>query len=654
VTAIAPDPFDPQTAYVGTAQGGVWKTTDGGGTWSPLFDQEPSLAIGAVATDPSTLGTVYAGTGEANRSIDAYAGLGLFKSTDGGAGWAKIGGNQFDGCYFADVAVKGDDPNVLLAAPTSIQGRYNKTCPSAGVFRSTDGGSTWTRVLSGIPYDLAADPGDPSTWLAGLGSSKNSSLNGVFRSTDGGVHWSLVTSGLPQPGFTPYGRVALASGSDGQHWYAAIANDITQQLVGLYSSTNGGTRWKKMTAPTGLCSTQCGYDLVVAADPADPTTAYVGGTALYTYPAGSSKSTRIGYGDNGIHVGIHALSFDVDGALWVGTDGGAYRTADEGATFANLNNGLSILLFNQGAVGTADRFVAGTQGTGTLDSSNGTWTGLEIGDGGFSAIDPTDPSTVYVTSSPGWIQSNDVAEKTTDRGTSFTVVFPPLGQKYPGQYIAPLAMDPADPNTLLYGANQVFETTNGGGSWRSISQTFGSCPTTGKPTGCVTAIASAPGDRSTVYAGTHTGQMFVTRNRGATRWIDTGPNGLDGKYVTSIEVSPADPTNAYASVAGFGTAHLYETDDAGGSWNSVSGTGSGSLPDAPVDAIQVDWTADPPVLYAGTDVGPYSSTDGGGTWAPVGTGIPAIPVMALILDQQAGRLIALTHGRGAYSLDLTG
>jgi len=463
VTAIAPDPFDDQTAYVGTAQGGVWKTGDGGVTWSPIFDQQPTLAIGALATDPSTPGTIYGGTGEANRSIDAYSGLGLFKSTDGGAAWAKVGGTRFDGCYFADVAVKADDPNVVLAAPTVIAGRYHKACAATGIYRSTDGGSTWTRTLAGNPYDLAADPTNPSIWIAGMGSSMNRPLNGVFRSTDGGRHWSSSMQGLPSVFSVPYGRVALASGSDGQRWYTAIANERTPQtLVGLYKSTNGGQRWSKMMAPTGLCGSQCAYDLALLADPADPTTLFVGGAGLYVYQSGASQATRLGYGDDGIHTAIHALAFAPDGALWVGNDGGVYRSTDGGSTFGNLNGGLSIVEFNQGAVGTSDRFVAGTQGNGTVEYSSGTWTDLEVGDGGYSAIDPTDPSTVYVTSSPGWIRTTDVVEKTTDAGSSFAVVFPPPHQANPAQFIAPLEMDPAQPGTLLYGGNQVYETADAG------------------------------------------------------------------------------------------------------------------------------------------------------------------------------------------------
>jgi len=133
-----------------------------------------------------------------------------------------------------------------------------------------------------------------------------------------------------------------------------------------------------------------------------------------------------------------------------------------------------------------------------------------------------------------------------------------------------------------------------------------------------------------------------------------GPNGLEGKYITSIVVNPADPTQAYVGVAGFGTSHFYRTDNAGGTWVPLSGSGAGALPDAPVDTVTVDWTADPPTLYVGTDVGPYTSTDGGSSWAVLGTGLPTVPVMALILDQSAGQLIALTHGRGASSLNLSG
>jgi photosystem II stability/assembly factor-like uncharacterized protein len=318
-----------------------------------------------------------------------------------------------------------------------------------------------------------------------------------------------------------------------------------------------------------------------------------------------------------------------------------------------LNQGLAITEFNQGAVGSMGSMLAGTQAEGTLSYADGQgWEALERGDGGFSVIDPRDPNTIYVTVSPGTIQASGVVEKSTDGGATFSVVFPPPGQTYPGQFIAPLVMDPRDPDTLYFGQNQLFESTDAGATWRAISPVLGPCPPVGVPTGCITSIAPAPSDPETIYLGMHTGEVLVTRDGGHSGWVNTGLNGLAGKYVTSIVVNPSDSEQAFAGEASWGMPHLFRTDDAGGLWSSVVGVSPSSLPDAPVDAIVVDWSATPRTMYVGTDVGAFYSTDQGSSWSPLGTGMPNTPVMDLLMDRGAGKLIALTHGRGAFWLSL--
>ena len=314
---------------------------------------------------------------------------------------------------------------------------------------------------------------------------------------------------------------------------------------------------------------------------------------------------------------------DGQGALWVGNDGGVHLTADQGATFTNLSAGLSITEFNQGTTGTSGFMLAGTQANGTLAYSEGEgWKAIEIGDGGFSVADPRDPNTIYVTASPGTVQDSGVVEKSTDGGATFSVVFPPPGVTFPGQFIAPLVMDPSDPDTLYYGQNQLFKTTDAGATWTAITPVLGLCPPVGVPAGSITSIAPAPSD------------------------------GLAGKYVTSIVVNPVDAEQAFVGEASFGMQHLYRTDDAGETWVSASGTASSALPDVPVDSIAVDWAAHPMAMYAGTDAGAFYSTDDGLTWSPLGTGLPTMPVMNVLIDREAGRLIALTHGRGAFWLSL--
>lgn len=397
VTALVVNPMNASIVYMGAAQGGVWKTTQGAvpnAVWTPLTDTLASLSMGALAVDPATCtrtgcNTIYAGTGEEDFSGDSYFGAGIFKSIDGGQTWTKLPGTitnvtgitsftgPFDsavgGAHFSSLAIDPNNSQVLLAAVqifVNVNGGV-----SSGIYRSADGGNTWTNVRGGgAGIDIAADPGHAGTFYATLGSPAGSSSNGIYKSTDDGMTWSAIsgTGASSVPSGTGAGRIALAfapSSSGPGTLYAGVQDPTPgpnlNGLLGLFKSTDGGATWTNLTTAPKYCSPQCWYDNVIRTQPNDPSgnTVYVGGSAdsggsfatLYRSTDGGSTWTNVSADAGGaplIHTDMHALAFAADSSvLYIGNDGGVWATSDlptSGSAipnWTNLNETLQITQF---------------------------------------------------------------------------------------------------------------------------------------------------------------------------------------------------------------------------------------------------------------------------------------------------------------------
>ena len=641
VTSIATHPTDRRIAYIGTSNGGVWKTTNDGVNWTPLFDAQPSLAIGTVAIDPTDPEIVFAGTGESNFGGPSYFGAGLFRSADGGSTWSKVGGSLFDECHFSGVEVKpGDGGTVVVSVHgygSSVWEGWGDRCAGPGVWRSTDGGDSFERVLrKDAPSDLAVAPNDSSVWFAAFNFG-----DGIWKSIDSGATWTR----LKEPPTKGMGRVELdvqaSTSAPTQVVYAAIA-DPYEDLRGVYRSDDSGKTWARLARPDQHCAYQCSYNLTLAIDPGNPERAFFGGVYLNRYVARTPK--LIGW--NKIHVDFHALEFDSARRLWIGGDGGVYRTSDGGATFSNLNSDLGTNLVYPGMSGSyAGPLFAGFQDNGTAAYvGSKAWNFVNWGDGFFTATDPTNPNPVYVTS-----QFLSLTKIANGRRCKYLEAIGLRDAGNPGRapFQAPLAMHPRNRKVVYAGTYRIFKTTNGDSTvchktrWSVISQFFDSA---------VTAIGPAPSDPDTVYAATQRfgpGGLWVTR--GSKKWTDTGNNGLPDRTVTDIAVHPTEPGTAWVAVTGFDGGHVYRTANFGGSWTDVSG----NLPDAPANAIVADARSEPLTLFVGTDVGVFWSTDDGSTWRNTSVDLPNTVVMDLILDPVADQLIAGTFGRGVWSASLT-
>ena len=636
VNAIAPHPTNANVAYVGAAQGGVWKTTDGGTNWTPLTDSQDSLGVSSLAVDPRDGNTVYAGTGDADGFGPRYFGVGILKSTDGGQVWQRIGASQFTNCYVADLVVSPANSQTIVAAAHA----FGYAGCAQGVYRSTDGGQSWTKTSSGScrPTSLAVSRQTPSTWYAGFAGCD---VAGVFKSTDSAANWQRASSGLPAANEMTRLKLATAP-SDGSRLYVILANG--RELRGIYTSGNGAASWSALSTDGTFCNFsqkpgygQCNYDLSLAVSSADPGTFYAGGTKLYKYTGFGDAHSLIGYGTGGIHVDQHVAAVDATNRVWFGNDGGVYRTADGGVTFQTLNAGLGITQFEPGNSGHLDSlFIGGSQDNGLVEYKGAlSWPAFTeyLGDAGYSAIDPANSSYIFTS------YVNGVVYRTLDGGrTQVSEVFsPPAGED--SEFYAPLVMDQADGRRLYIGTTRVWRTTDRGSNWSSISANF---------PGTITALGVPPGAPSTVYAATN-GTLQVTKDSGA-NWVNTAGNGLPNRSFTDI-IAPSSPGTAYVTASGFdptgGNGHVFKTTNHGAGWTDISG----NLPNTPANAIAVDERTNPATLYAGTDVGVFASRDGGASWLSVAD-LPNAVVMDLTLDDHTDKLIATTFGRGAFAVPL--
>jgi uncharacterized protein (TIGR03437 family) len=664
VNAIAIDPRDNNVVYIGAADGGVWKTLDGGVNWTPLTDNQPSLANGSITLDPSHPDTIYVGTGEENFSQDSYYGAGILKSTDGGQTWTNIVG-PFDEDYIGAIAVHPTSSQVVLCAAQS------------GVWRSADAGNTWTATLQlpvadaqGTPrvhgvatsaaISVVFDPSNGESVYATLGRPKGDSNNGLYHSTDGGQTWTRVTgTGSASLPTSDVGRVELAiAPSSPATMYVQIssARQSFGSLLGVYKTSDAGTTWTKLNtgALAGTWGGQLWYDNTIRVSPKDPNVVWAGGLGvLRSLDGGTTWNGISQVGPNGmqIHVDFHHLAFTPDGSkLYLANDGGVFSTTDittARPNWTNLNGTLSLTQFYPGmsmdAGGTA--LIGGAQDNGTqLYDGVGSWTNVTCGDGGFTAMDLSLSTVLYaacqdiqilraiaINGSVRWHESDSGIDQTDN-----------------SEFIPPMVIDPSNPQTLYFGTYRLWQSLDGTGQWTAISPDL-----SGAQNNTIRAIAVAPSDPNTVYAGTRNSFVQVTTNalQGARAiWTDRSA-GLPSRVVTAIAVDPLNSATVYVTFSGFLSGltkfdgYVYRSTDGGATWTNITG----NLPNLPVNDIAVDPDL-PNTLYIATDAGVMVTTDGGNSWSSLGNGLPRVVVHSLVMSRKARLLRAGTHGRSVWEI----
>jgi photosystem II stability/assembly factor-like uncharacterized protein len=666
------------TFYFGGVDGGVWKTTDAGTVWKPMFDHEPVASIGAVAVAPSDPKVIYVGTGESDIRSDLASGDGVYRSDDGGATWKQIG--LTDSRQISRILVDPTNANIVyVGALGHAYGPSNER----GVFKSTDGGAHWQHVLDKGPdvgiADLAMATSKPqilfaTTWNAHRPPWSNyppleGPGNGLYRSTDGGAHWTQISGhGLPEKA---WGRTGIAVGAQGHRVYVTI--DCPGHS-GLYRSDDGGDTWKLVNTDPRLTS-RAWYFMALAIDPNNPDVLYIPNVALYRTEDGG-KTIQIVRGAPGGD-DYHQIWIDPKNSnhLMLGVDQGATVSLDHGKTWTTWYNQPTAQLYH---VTTDHRFpyaiYGAQQDSGSIavysrsDHQNldtRDWFLPGGSEGGYIAIDPKDEDIIYLTDTYGSVQR-------FDRRTSFSQnIAPwPLGgfdlainkRRYRDPWTPVLVFSPADKTSLYLGTQYVMKTVDGGLHWQRISPDLtGSVPGTSEagPTteanakqrgyGVVYTIAPSPLDANEIWAGSDTGLIHLTTDGGKT-WSNVTPPGLTPwSKISLIEASHFDPATAYAAVDRHRLddqkPYLYITHDYGKTWKlSVNGI----PPHDFLRAVRED-PAQKNLLFAGTEFGIYASFNGGANWQPLQLNLPVSSVRDI--DIHGSDLIVATHGRSFWVLD---
>jgi len=659
--SLAIDPTNVSRVWAGAASGGLWLSTvagEGADAWTRVETGFPSLSVSAIVLQPSDPDVMYIGTGEISRYVRPLIGtpgarssygLGVLKSTDGGATWATTGLTWTFDQSRAVLAMKMDpaDATVLWAAT------------SEGLYKTTDAGINWTLSHAELmAMDVVVDPTDGDVVYVSHGQLgvPPDGVAGIYKTTDGGSNWTMLGGGLPT---TDFGRTPLAISADGQTVYAGVSSAAGRNAVGLYRSTNAGASWS-LRDGTNWASSQAWYDNVVAVSPADEDLVFASGLDVYRSTTGGSGLSQVaywwmGYGGvvpNGgpegpsdyVHADQHAITFEPGDpqTVYIACDGGVFKSTDGGVNWDGKNGGLRTTQFYAGfANGSATTNLAlgGLQDNGTLLWTGGdSWDKTFGGDGGWCAIDPTDEDVMY----EEYVYLN--IHKTTDAGANWFEVHSLSSGS--ANFIAPFVMAESDPDVIYGGMLSVEKTTNGGSSWFYPD---GDSDWNGTP---VATIGVSPTNENFVIAGTGDSGSSPTMEvrwswDGGGSWTVVAGGQLPDRYPTDFHYDRNDPFRIWATFSGYGTGHVFESTDGGGTWTDRSS----NLPDIPVQCVALD-PDHPSIAYVGTDLGVYQSQDGGASWADFNAGIPIAMVIDLAVHPASGKMRAATFGNGVWEVDL--
>lgn len=652
VRAIVVHPTNPNLVYIGAVSGGVWRTTDGGSSWAPLKDNMENLAVCSMVMDPTNPNIIYAGTGEGFFNGDAIRGEGIFKTTDGGATWSRLSSTNNANFYYVNKLIIDNTTNTLWAATRK------------GLFRSNDGGNTFTGILVGTGgadvhcTDIEISYTSPPIIYAAFGIFQNGS---VYRSTDGGNNFTLNL------GHASYGRIEIAtSKSNPAVAYVSIMNSSTNGIAAMGVTTDWGSTWNTITTPGPTYSgssdyaiPQAWYDNIIYVDPDNPAIVYAGGIDFW-------KSTNSGtswvqksnwYPQAGapqyVHADQHAIAFAPSNSslMYLGNDGGMWKSTNKGENWSSLNNGLYITQFYYGAVApTGAKYYGGTQDNGTIGTTGShSWTELLGGDGGATEVDFVNPNNIYME------YVNFAFFKSTDAGASFFKAMNgiPTGPNFwdgttdRTLFITPFSMDPNNSSTIVGGTYRVWRTINGAANWTAISGDL-TGDGSGQQGARISTVIIAKGNSNVIYVGCTNGRVQVSTDGGA-NW-NLRNSGLPNAYITRIATDPSNPAIAYVTFSGFTAgSKVYRTADYGVSWTNISS----NLPNLPVNCVIVHPT-NPNSIYVGTDLGVFTTTNGGTNWFQDIGGMANVSVHDLDYRSSDNRLFAATHGRSMYSANLSG
>lgn len=680
IVAIAVDPNNRAHYYIGAASGGVWETYNDGTSWTPVFQNEPAYSIGAIAIDPKNPYVVWVGTGEANSQRSVGWGDGVYKTEDGGKHWTNMGLKTSE--HIGKILIDPGNSNIVFVA---AQGPLWGPGGDRGLYKTTDGGKTWKDVLkidenTGV-NDVEMDPSDPNILYASAyerrrhvwGFIDGGPEGGIYKSTDLGNTWTKLTHGLPT---VDMGKIGMAvSPVDPNVVYATI--EAADGKGGIFRSTDYGQTWERRNSFDELAM----YYATIYADPVDVNRIYIMNTYIHVSNDGGKTLHRLD--EKWKHVDSHVMYIDPHDPDYylVGCDGGLYESYDRAKNW-DFKSNLPITQFYNVAVDNSKPFFyiyGGTQDNNSVGGPSQTMSASGIvnsdwfitvgGDGFQSRVDPVDPNTVYAESQYGGLVR-------FNRKTGQILGIQPQQGKNEAplrwQWDSPILISPFDHNTIYFGANKLFKSTDRGDSWTEISgdltrhldvnkmkimgRIWGPDAVAKNSSttfyGTTTCISESPLKRGLLYVGTDDGLIQVTDNDGKT-WRKVGkfPGVPDMTYVSTIVPSSHDVNTVYAAFDNHKDEdfkpYILKSTDQGRTWMSISS----NLPkDGPVHAIAEDYK-DPNLLFVGTEFGLFFSNDGGGKWVQLKGNFPTIPVMDLAIQKRECDLVAATFGRSFYVLD---
>lgn len=696
-TAIAVHPTNPNLVYVGTASGGVYRTTDGGTNWMQIFASAQTLAIGAIAIAPSNPEIVYVGTGEPNGG-NTFFGVGLYRIDNAGT-TANLTGplnkdaannDVFTGNSISRIAVNPTNPDMIFVGTTTgrrgFRSIFFPNAPVEGVYRSTNATGAapiFNRITSGATdttdisiLDVVIDPLNPDL----LVYSSLSDNVGLFRTTNATAATPTFTKTLDLKDATNR-RSEQTAELAVQHTVAqnpAIFYAAAGKGKGtIYRSADGGATWT-IQVNNQFCQDQCFYDIAVAVDPSDAANVYIGGQSNIIF----AKSTDSGASFTTNNVNLHADSQVLTVApsnsntIYFGNDGGIFKSIDAGANFTSLNNTqFSATQFISIAVHPFDPnfTIGGTQDNGTnFYQTNATWTRVDGGDGGFAQIDQNAPDTTNVrmyhtyfnvTGLQGYGTVSNVAaalaQNWTFRGCQAAgTTGNGISCNGAVNFYAPLERGPGNPNTIYYGSDRLYRSDDTGATNTVVSQ---NPIVAGVP---ISSIGISPQDDNVRIVGLNNGGLYGTSTPGATTLADLDPaNAVPNDPINRSIIDPRSKTTAWVTLSTYTNPGVWKTTNvnnpapsgteaaAAPTWTNASGTGGANpLPKVPINAIVID-PLDSNRVYVGTEIGVYMTADGGANWSVFGTGLPVVPTFDMEITNADPRMVRIaTHGLGMFQI----
>lgn len=640
VRSVVHHPTKEGWVYIGAAGGGVWRTTDGGDTWTPLMDFTNSIEMGALAIDPNNPDILYAGTGEYRSGSFSIAGAGIFKTTDAGATWRVIGLTNVGG--FSKIYVHPKNSSIVVAGGVDA---------NQGFYKSTDAGETWTRMLDKTVSDISINPNDSDDYIIGVAGEN------VYQTMDGGTVWKNLNVDLA----VTFARISVQRSPANLniiYLLAALSND--SGYPASYTSSDGGKSWKKRTTlPSSAFGSdpsrrQGDYDNFITPHPTNEKICLLGGVDLYFTSSGGEQWQKVGgYEVENTHPDMHCAAYNPlnPNMVYMGCDGGMFKNTVKGyAGWYPINNNLPITQYHGMAINHSEEKLnyGGTQDNGTISDDAMSWGNVMGGDGSHALVNFVKPEVVWGATQYGGVFKRNMetgefasyASRFTDAVTKVLDV---------AAFVAPLEMDASDPSTVYSGRRALWVTFENGNRWSRLS------PYLNQPISAI-GLSSADPEASTIWIG-GSGEIYVTKTGGGINsedWIDVSYNGIPNRFVSDIECSRNDINTAFVTLSGFNSSHVFKTTNLGQTWIDI---GKG-LPDVPCNSL-IMHPEDENIIFVGTDFGVYATFNGGETWAPYGIGLPNSMVVDMMFYEPGialpGKYVlrVATHGRSMWEVDVT-